>query len=169
MLPEKARMAKQTRTWAPRSVVARTLAPLLALAALAGARPAEAALGASAATVEADQAHLSGSLRSIELAGYELHEIQAATGTVVREFAVPGGPVFGVTWEGPFLPDLRQLLGASWDAYVHAVRAKRRGRGPLLIQLPDLVFESAGHPRGFHGRAFVPQLVPDGVSTEAIR
>jgi len=150
--------------------VASALAPaLLTLALLTTARPATAALGASADSVASDQAHLSGTLRSIELASYELHEIQAATGTIVREFAVPGGPVFAVTWEGPFLPDLRQLLGASWDAYVHALRAKRRGRGPLLIQLPDLVFESAGHPRGFHGRAFVPQLMPEGMATEAIR
>jgi hypothetical protein len=147
-----------------------TLAPaLFALALFAAPRPAAAALGANADSVAADQAHLSGTLRSIGLASYELHEIQAATGTLVREFAVPGGPVFAVTWEGPFLPNLRQLLGASYDAYVHALRAKRRGRGPLLIQLPDLVFESAGHPRGFHGRAYVPQLVPDGVATEAIR
>ena len=162
-------MPKQTLTSARRRAAACALAPVLALAALTVPRPAAAALGASAASVEADQAHLAGSRRSIELASYELHEIQAATGTVVREFAVPGGPVFAVTWEGPFLPDLRQLLGASYDAYVHAVRAKRRGRGPLLIQLPDLVFESAGHPRGFHGRAYLPQLVPEAVSTEAIR
>jgi hypothetical protein len=77
--------------------------------------------------------------------------------------------VFGVSWEGPFLPDLHLVLGASYASFVEAARVKRRGRGPLLIQLPDLVLESAGHPRGFHGRAYVPELLPVGVTAEAVR
>ena len=149
---------------------ARALAAALVLTALLVAPgPAHAALGASVASIASDQSRAQGSLRTLELTDYRLHEIRAATGTLIREFSAPDGSVFAVAWEGPFLPDVRQLLGKSWDAYVAAARAKRRGRGPLVVRLPDLVVESAGHPRGFHGRAFLPQLVPPGVSLEAIR
>jgi hypothetical protein len=157
---------QEARRRAAPAVLAAALLPLLALA---SPRPAQAALGERMASISGDQAQLAGSLRTIELAGYSLHQIEAATGTLVREFASPDGVVFGIAWDGPFLPDLRQLLGASFDTYTQAVRAKRRGRGPLLIYLPELVFESAGHPRGFHGRAYLPQRLPAGFSAESIR
>jgi hypothetical protein len=138
-------------------------------AALTAAGAAEAALGDDVASVERDQLRLQGSLRTVTTASYRLHEIQAPTGTVIREFSGPDGSVFAVSWEGPFLPNLRQLLGASYDAYLQAARSSRRGRGPLWIQLPDLVVQSSGHPRGFHGRAYLPRRVPEGVSADAIR
>jgi hypothetical protein len=144
-------------------------AAVILSAALAAPRPAQAALGDNVASIAGDQARVRGSLRMLELPDYRLHEIRAASGTLIREFSSRDGSVFAVAWEGPFLPDVRQLLGTSWEAYLGALRAKRRGRGPLVVRLPDLVVESAGHPRGFHGRAFLPQLVPAGVSLEAIR
>ena len=144
-------------------------ATLACAALLAAPRPARAALGATVASVASDQARAQGTLQTRELSDYSLHEIRGATGTVIREFSSPDGSVFAVAWDGPFMPDVRQLLGKSWDAYVNAARTKRRGRGPLVVRLPDLVVESAGHPRGFHGRAFLPQLVPATVSLEAIR
>jgi uncharacterized protein DUF2844 len=142
---------------------------LLAVAAVVGARPAAAALGDDVASVRADQLRIEGTLRTSAMPGYVVHEIQAPTGTLVRELASPAGAVFGVSWEGPFLPDLRRLLGSSFDAYATAARAARHGRGPLLLRLPGLVFESSGHPRGFRGRAYIPELVPEGVAAEAIR
>jgi hypothetical protein len=144
-------------------------AALACAALLATPRPARAALGDGVASVASDQARAQGTLQTRELQDYSLHEIRGATGTVIREFSSPDGSVFAVAWEGPFMPDVRRLLGRSWDAYVSALRTKRRGHGPLVVRLPDLVVESAGHPRGFHGRAFLPQLVPATVSLEAIR
>ena len=142
---------------------------LVAIALLSAARPAGAALGDSLVTVQADQVHMKGTLRTVAMPGYLLHEIQTPTGTLVREFSSPAGTIFGVSWAGPFLPDLQHLLGASYDSYVQAARNRRRGRGPLLLRLPELVFESTGHARNFHGRAFVPQLLPDGVPSDGIR
>jgi hypothetical protein len=113
--------------------------------------------------------------------GYTLHEIQTATGTLVREFASPAGAIFGVSWEGPFLPDLRQLLGSRYEAYAQAARAEQnartgpagraapRGRRPPSIRLPDLVVESSGHPRSFRGRAYVPQMLPEALRLEDLR
>jgi Protein of unknown function (DUF2844) len=142
---------------------------LLAVVALLGARRAAAALGEDVVSIQADQLRMEGTLRTSVLPGYVAHEIQTPTGTLVRELASPAGAVFGVSWEGPFLPNLRRLLGSSFDAYATAARAARRGRGPLLLHLPGLVFESSGHPRGFRGRAYIPELVPEGVLAEAIR
>jgi len=142
---------------------------LWTVALLSAPRPARAALGDGLPSIQGDQVHMQGSLRTAAMPGYLRHEIQIPTGTVVREFSSPAGSVFGVSWEGPFLPDLHRILGASYDSYVLAARTKRRGRGPLLLHLPDLVFESAGHPRGFHGRAYLPKLLPEGVPAEAVR
>jgi hypothetical protein len=142
---------------------------LVIVALLYAVPPAGAALGDNLVSIQGDQLHMNGTLRTVAMPGYLQHEIQTPTGTVVRELSSPAGTVFGVAWEGPFLPDLRQLLGASYDSYVQAARKKRLGRGPLLLHLPDLVFESAGHPRGFRGRAYVPRLLPDGVPAGGIR
>jgi hypothetical protein len=142
---------------------------LLAAMFLSVARPAGAALGDQLDSIKSDQLHLKGTLRTMAMPGYLLHEIQVPTGTVVREFSSPAGTIFGVAWEGPFLPDLQQLLGASYDSYIQAARKKPLGRGPLLLHLPDLVFESSGHPRSFHGRAYVPRLWPENVLADGIR
>jgi len=147
----------------------RAACAFLALAVGALAPRASAELGGRAETVLADQARMKGTLRSKALGAYAVHEIGAASGTSVREFASADGMVFGVAWEGPFQPDFKQLLGRSFEAFAQAAQAKRRGRGPLLVQSPELVLESAGHPRAFHGRAYVPSLVPAGVATEDIR
>lgn len=152
-----------------RSGVTPLVLGLLAVAFLSGARPAGAALGDNLVSIQGDQLHLKGTLRTVAMPGYLQHEIQTPTGTVVKELSSPGGSVFGVSWEGPFLPDLQRILGASYDSYVQAARKKRLGRGPLLIQLPELVFESSGHPRSFRGRAYIPRLVPEGVPADRIR
>ncbi len=136
---------------------------------LASARPVAAALGGRLSSVEADQARLGGTLRSTALPGYVVQEIQTPAGTAVREFASPSGVVFGIAWDGPFLPDLRQLMARYFDEYVQAMKERPRSRGPVVLRLPDLVFESSGHPRHFHGRAYVPGLMPQSVRAQEIR
>ena len=87
----------------------------------------------------------------------------------MREYASPNGIVFGVTWNGPWAPDLRQLLGAYFDSYVVAARGKKAARGPITIQLPGLIVERGGHARSFFGRAYVPQMIPQGVTADDIQ
>jgi hypothetical protein len=132
-------------------------------------------LGGGLESVQADQARM-GATRKVQSAdGYTVHEMQTGTGTIVREYAAPSGTVFGVTWNGPFIPDLRQLLGAQRFAeYQQALQAQNeqagmRRRGPIDVELPGLVFQMAGHQRSFHGRAYIPQSLPQGVQAEAIR
>ena len=139
---------------------------------LAGAGRALAELGGDMTTVAADQQQMQGTKRSVHRAeSYAAHEYEAQSGTVVREYVSPGGKVFGVAWQGPRIPDLRQLLGAYYDQYESAASAARnvRHRGPLLIQEPGLVVQSGGHMRAYSGWAYAPDLLPAGVRAEEIR
>jgi hypothetical protein len=147
---------------------------LLALALLALALPfrAWAVLGGGVRSVQDDQVHMQGALRITNAQAFTVHEIRAPQGTVVREYVSPAGKVFGVAWEGPLLPDLRQVLGEHFDHFTQAVeaaRASRHGHGSLVIQLPGLVVESTGHMRSFQGRAYIPETLPEGVHADAIR
>ncbi len=126
--------------------------------------PVMAVLGDSAASVLSDQVHMKGILRSVDNRAYVMHEITSTTGTVVREFVSPAGVVFGVAWEGQFPPDLQQLLGPYYQqAQRAAAEQSRRGRAPVAIETPGLVMYETGHMRSFHGQAYVPQLLPQGV------
>jgi hypothetical protein len=89
------------------------------------------------------------------------------SGTVVREYVAANGIVFGVAWEGPTLPDLKSMLGTSFDVYV-AATTTRRGT-PLAVSNSDLVVYSAGHLRAFAGHAYLPQAVPAGVDVGVIQ
>jgi hypothetical protein len=134
--------------------------------------PAWAALGGNVASVQADQIHMQGSLRTTATASYTVHEIQAASGTAVREYVSADGTVFAVAWQGAWPPDMRQLLGSYFDQYAQAAKtqkAARMGRRPLTIELPGLVVQTSGHPRSFMGRAYVPGMLPSGIRAEEIR
>lgn len=132
--------------------------------------PASAALGGTITSVEADQAHMRASRRITQSPAYEVHEIQAPYGTIVREYVSPQGQVFAVAWEGPFIPDMKQLFGAYFDQYSQAVaRTGRARRAPVRVQEPGLVVESSGHMRSYFGKAYLPQLMPQGVSPGEIR
>jgi hypothetical protein len=133
---------------------------------------ASATLGMPAASVQSDQAAMQGALRMMHAVGYTVQELQAPTGTVVREYVSITGTVFGVGWEGPFLPDLRQLLGPYFERYsklAKAQKARRVVRGPLLIQESDLVVEMTGNSRTFLGRAYVREMLPQGIDAGVIQ
>jgi hypothetical protein len=138
--------------------------------------PAWAALGGDVTSVQADQLHMQGTIRSTAKASYTVHEIQSASGTVVREYVSSSGSstgkVFALAWQGPWPPDMRQLLGSYFDQYSQAAKAQssaRVGRRPLMIEQSGLVVEMGGHPRAFTGRAYVPQMLPSGVHAEEIQ
>jgi Protein of unknown function (DUF2844) len=145
----------------------RFLAAVILGLALTSSTSAWATLGQDEASIQSDQGN---GTRRIEAVGrHSMHEIRMSSGTVVREF-VSGGAVFAVAWDGPFLPDLRHLLGAYSARASDGARARRRGRGhgPLLIRTPELVVENSGHMRRFRGRAYLPARVPPDVSLTAI-
>jgi hypothetical protein len=138
----------------------------------AAALPARASLGGDAASIQADQLRMQGSLKITATSSYTVHEIQGATGTVVREYVSGEGKVFGLAWQGPRPPDMRQVLGSYFDQYIQAAKAQsgnRMGRRPLLIEQPGLVVQMGGHPRAFNGKAYVPEMLPAGVRAEDIQ
>jgi len=134
--------------------------------------PAFAALGGPLESVQADQVRLNAKLKIIVAERYAIQEMTSPTGTVVREYVSPAGQVFAVTWQGPFVPEMRMLLGSYFEQYSRAARAHREshvGRVPLDIWESGLVVQNAGHMRSFSGRAYDPGLLPEGVSADDIR
>jgi len=133
--------------------------------------PSFAALGEDVSSVEADQAHINASLRVSQSSAYTVHELRAPAGVVVREFASPAGRIFAVSWKGPSLPDLRQLLGSHFEDFQQAAQSQNaQGRhGPLFVRQNGLIVEMGGHMRDHTGRAYLPDQLPAGVHAEDLR
>jgi Protein of unknown function (DUF2844) len=134
--------------------------------------PALAALGGDVATVQEDKAQMKGTLKTTENDAYTVHEITAAGNTIVKEYVSPAGKVFAITWHGQFIPNMQQLLGTYFDQYAQAAKEQREshpGRHPLNIQQSGLVVQSGGHMRSYMGRAYVPDMVPQGVNMDALQ
>jgi len=145
---------------------------LVAAVSMLTTMPTSASLGGDASSVQTDQVRIQGAvMRVTSRDRYQIHEMRAPAGTNVREYVSSAGKVFAVAWDGPVMPDLRQVLGTYFDAYIQAADArlrKRAGHGPFRIEEPGFVVEQSGHPRAFAGRAYVPQLMPLGVDADGI-
>jgi hypothetical protein len=139
-----------------------------------------AALGDTAASVLTDQQNWKGTLSSVDHSSYVLHEITLPSGGKVREFVSPtGAAVFGVAWEGQFPPNFQQILGPYYQQVQQAIAQQKaaaeqgsgqthRRRGPVVVETSGIVFTQGGHMRSFHGQAYIPQLVPQGVEASDI-
>jgi len=136
---------------------------------LLSAAPAWAVLGQPASSVQSDQAYFRGTLAQVPHQGYELHQISAPDGTVVREYVSPEGTVFGVSWQGPVMPNLSQLLGSYVTDFQQASQSPHGRRGPLVVRTDRVVIESGGHMRAFHGRAYVPSLLPNNLTPAVVQ
>jgi len=143
-----------------RGLLTAMLAPGVALA----------ALGGNGTTIESDVAQLKAQ-RSVTLArAYSVHELQFAGGAQVREYVTVSNQVFAVTWSGPTIPDLQQLLGTYFPRYSSAAQAiGGRVRRPVTVEEPDLVIRTGGHMRAFFGIAYLPNRMPQGVTAESLR
>jgi hypothetical protein len=132
---------------------------------------ASAALGGTVATIDVDRDALQAVHRATTTRqGYSVAEVMSDASTV-REYVSPSGVVFGISWNGYVHPDLTQLLGSYWGEYSNARQkvAREFGRKRLHIATGHIVVEKWGHMRNLQGRAYVPSLVPKGVSIDAIR
>jgi len=132
--------------------------------------PAFGVLGGDVSTVEADGARMKSAVRIMPGMPYSVHEMRDPNGTTVREFVSPAGHVFAVSWQGPYPPDLRQLLGEYFDQYMSAAQNSERMHRPgVHLEAGDLVFESGGHMRFIVGRAYLRSKLPGGASVDVIR
>ena len=152
--------------------------PAIGLIALAASFQASATLGGDGASIENDRVALAATAPVAPTTGlgYTVTAFTLPSGTVVREYlATASGTVFGVAWEGPMIPDLKQLLGRRHFASVDdGARSRNREgrRGPMALRpagSAGLVMESTGHMRAFQGRAYLAEQLPTGVDTDAIR
>ena len=142
---------------------------ILTFALIATALPGRAPLGGSVDTVATDQVKLQAKRAITQTREYSIHQISSDDGTLIKEYVTPAGKVFGVSWTGPTIPDLTQLLGSYSAEFQTAVRAQPRRRKAGVVHNPDLVVESTGHMRAFYGRAYVNSMLPSGVTAETVK
>ena len=145
----------------------RIFAVLLML--MMGSVPAWAALGDNVSSVESDVQALGGKHVMVAKVGYNVHQITNPDGSVVNEFVSPAGTVFGVSWQGHFIPNLQQLLGSYMTNLQQGQRTHVVRRRAVTIRGDNFVFSSMGHLRYFRGRAYVPGLVPANLTAEVVQ
>jgi hypothetical protein len=153
-------------------------ARLLALAAvaLASALPCYASLGKAPSDFGGTTARQAKSLAATSTGSatsaattYTVTATTLASGTVVREYVNTSGVVFAVSWTGPFLPDLRTLLGDQFSALTtESARHPKAGHNRVNVSGSDVVIESGGHMRAYTGRAWITSLLPTGFDTDEI-
>jgi uncharacterized protein DUF2844 len=131
-----------------------------------------AVLGEPASSVETDRVAFAGQLSMIPTQLYTIQEITTSE-FVVTQF-VSSDTVFAVAWRGRRPPNLVLLLGSYFLEYQEAATAvaangpRIRG-GMTRIQGSHVVVETGGHPGDIRGRAYIPLLLPSGVTREMIQ
>ncbi len=130
-----------------------------------------AVLGETVGSIESDRIALSGQLRMIPAQHYTIQEITTLE-FVLSEYE-SGNTVFAVAWRGKRPPNLVSLLGSYFQEYQDATAAAASNgpmrRGMSHIQGAHVVVETGGHPGDVRGRAYIPSLLPPGVTKEMIQ
>ncbi len=157
----------------PAKILARRWsARLVCLSLSFGLNAAHATLGEPLESVHADQIRLQGRRVHAAIWPAQMHEIQLADGSRVRQYVNASGAVFAVTWTSRLKPDLAGLLGQHYTAYVQArpqPRTLHAARQPSLVQIPDLVVHESGRGQAHAGMAYVPTLTPRGFDVAQLR
>ena len=145
----------------------KTLAAMTVIAGccLGAARDANATLGGDAASVTANQQKLSATRKIKKVKTGDRHDLELASGIVVHEYVSASGAVYAITWSGPQMPNLQELLGPYFAQL--SKRDRRGGHHHLNVTGTDLVVQSQGRRHSFSGRAWVPSLVPAGVKIDS--
>jgi hypothetical protein len=142
----------------------------LAVAGIAIASRAAAGLGERADAIAADRKVLAAEPRGAVAHERFTVERMESPANEVREYVSPSGVVFAVAWDGVSHPDLSALLASYAPEYRQALeRSRTKTRRARRVRGERVVVETWGHMRSLHGRAFVPDLIPPGVSVDAIR
>jgi hypothetical protein len=139
-----------------------------ALVALSGPKLAHATLGGDLSSIVDNEQQLGAVRRVRPLAIGERHELSLPSGTVIHEYVSSSGAVYAVTWRGPRMPNLHELLGLYFAELGRRDIRTSFGHHRLNITSPDLIVRSSGHQRWFEGHAWLPSLVPTGVSADAL-
>lgn len=135
---------------------------------------AHASLGGDSSSIEADRmvmrAEHAAKQTLSSTGSYTVHETTLPSGTLVRQYVSSAGVVFAVTWKGPHIPNLQQILGDHFKTLVaHQAKQTLAGHRSISHHAADLVIESSGHPRSFVGRAYLPTALPAGITPQDIQ
>ncbi len=101
---------------------------------------------------------------------YNIQE-SIVNGITVREFVLPSGVVFAVTWRGIKHPDLSQVLGNYHAEYekLNNQKVKAVGRAPIHVSSSKVSVKMSGHMRDVRGEAYDPSLLPAGFSIQDLK
>jgi hypothetical protein len=128
-----------------------------------------AALGGQPAQFAANAVARQTDTKSTGPAPYTDIRTALASGTIVHEYTDTAGTVFAVSWSGPFLPNMKQLLGAHFDILARRDGAAHRRHGQRMVDQPDVKVEAGGHMGAFEGRAWLPARLPAGFDPKEIQ
>jgi hypothetical protein len=149
------------------------------LAGLAVSFSAAAALGGDSDSINQDRVNIKAAKampqsvqhQTVSGSRFSVQELITPTGTSVRQYIRADGKVFAVTWTGPSVPDLRQLLGPYFEEYATTGNDSKQPRAHAHRALThnDLVVRSEGRMRAFSGKAYLLSMVPTGVALDDLR
>jgi hypothetical protein len=92
------------------------------------------------------------------------------SGVTVHEYLDADGRVFAVSWAGPYMPNLKEILGAHFSELTAEVAQRKGGdRSRLTVNRSDVVIVSGGHMGAFEGRAWLPSRLPAGLDPRDIK
>ncbi|GGP26260.1 DUF2844 domain-containing protein [Silvimonas amylolytica] len=135
---------------------------------------AHAVLGGAPTTTSSAQTALKASVKAAQSStssstAFSVNTLQTSLGTTINEYVGTDGKVFAVSWSGPQMPDLRVLLGTYFPQLSDNATTHHAGHTSSLVNTSDLVVQSGGKPLAYHGRAWVPAMLPSGVTTDQIQ
>jgi hypothetical protein len=129
-----------------------------------------AALGGSSANLGPQTALAKSSTLSTGMATYTVLQKELDSGTTVHEYVDASGTVFAVAWSGPFLPDLKEILGVHFETMQSQAAKRQHARhSRMAVRGADVVILSTGHMRALQGRAWVPSKLPAGFDASAAK
>ena len=129
-----------------------------------------AGLGGDSSSIDKDNDGLSGHLKTGQSqSAFTVHEIDTGM-QQIKEYMTLNGTVFAVTWHGMGSPDLRALLGSYADEVqtLDPQTSKQFRRQKRMTRSDHVIIEKFGHMRDIRGKAYVPQLMPNGVTSADI-
>ncbi|WGS45674.1 DUF2844 domain-containing protein [Burkholderia sp. JSH-S8] len=103
---------------------------------------------------------------------YSLVETRTSTGDISREYVSGGNRVFAVAWEGRHIPNMATLLGWHFNQYRMAAMINRTASNshtPPGVILDDLIVYVSGRTGNFYIRAWLPDALPAGFRSDAVR